>query len=386
MIITGGGTAGHVTPLLAVVSELKAQHPTAKVRYIGQIGDPMSKMVKDQDTIDKGYSIFAGKWRRYHTVSLISHLGDIKTVLKNIRDAFLMLLGLLQSLFILIFWRPNVVFVKGGYVGLPVGLAAALLRIPIVTHDSDAIPGLTNRVVAKFAKFNAVGMPAEVYDKYYPKSKLRYTGVPIDPAYENIDDKARLTAKDHFGIDKESTVVAFMGGSLGAVRLNEVIIKILPELLGQKSVFVIWVTGVRQYEELTERVSVLAMDKSSLHMVDFSNEMPKIIAASDVVISRAGATVIAELAAAKKPTILVPNPILAGGHQLKNARALADLAAVEVASEQQIQANPSFLLEQINNLLSDDKLRARLGANLNQVAVSNSAAKIISVLDEATSK
>ena len=124
----------------------------------------MRKLISEQGTIEKQYAIFAGKWRRYHGLGTFRHLGDIKTIVKNIRDIFLLFIGFWQSFFILLSWRPAVVFVKGGYVGLPVGLAAALLRVPIVTHDSDSIPGLTNRILSRFTKLMAVGLPVEFYE------------------------------------------------------------------------------------------------------------------------------------------------------------------------------------------------------------------------------
>ena len=179
ILITGGGTAGHVTPLLAIACEIKQKHPKSHIRYVGQRGDPMGRMIKEQASIEKQYAILAGKWRRYHGLSPLGHLADVRTVVKNIRDFFYLLAGYWQSFFIVLFWRPDVVFVKGGYVGLPVGLAAAILKVPVVTHDSDSLPGLTNRLLARFAKLMAVGWPDNFYSQYYPADKTRFTGVPV---------------------------------------------------------------------------------------------------------------------------------------------------------------------------------------------------------------
>ncbi len=179
LLITGGGTAGHITPLLAIAEEVKKRHPQAIIRYIGQRGDAMNQLVADNAYVEQCYKIFAGKWRRYNGIGFWQHAKDVKTFAKNLRDIIYLKVGFIQSLAIMIFWRPNIVFVKGGYVGLPVGLAAAILRIKIVTHDSDVVPGLTNRVLARFAKAIAVGMPLEVYKNFYSVQKTHFTGVPI---------------------------------------------------------------------------------------------------------------------------------------------------------------------------------------------------------------
>ena len=178
VMMTGGGTAGHVTPLLAVASELKKEQPSASIRYIGNYGDTFGHLVKNSNDFDKSYLIFAGKFMRYHKISKLVYLKDPRITLKNIRDLFLFLFGFIQSIAYLVFWRPDVIFVKGGFVGLPVGLAGAFLRIPVVTHDSDAVPGLTNRILSRYSKLQAVAMPIDSYK--YNKKTIRLTGLPIN--------------------------------------------------------------------------------------------------------------------------------------------------------------------------------------------------------------
>lgn len=365
-----------------MASEIKAKHKRAHVRYIGQIGDPMTDLARNSETIDKQYSIFAGKWRRYHGIGTLNHISDIKTVLKNIRDMFLVILGFVQSFFILVFWRPDVVFVKGGFVGLPVGTAAALLCIPIVTHDSDCVPGLTNRILSKFSKLNAVGLPIENYKKVYSLAKLRYTGIPIDSKFYVNSSFSAQESKKRLGIKADTKAVMFIGGSLGAIRMNEAILKIINKLLSDKSMFVLWVTGSRQHEEIKDRLSKMNINTTGMQVVAFSNDIPTLINASDIVVSRAGATAIAELAAAKKPVILVPNPILAGGHQVKNAQSIQAREAALVVSEQQLKNDSNVLLDEINKLLTDVKLASVLKNNLSSIVVPNAAGRIVDVLDE----
>lgn len=386
MIVTGGGTAGHVTPLLAVVTELHKRHPEVQIRYIGQYGDSMQNIVKEQGNIDRRYRILAGKWRRYHGLSVVGHLADIKTLAKNFRDAVLFTLGYVQSIFILLFWRPKVVFAKGGFVCLPVGLAAATLRIPVITHDSDSIPGLTNRILSRFARLQATGMPTTFYKDFYQLEKLRYTGIPVMADFDNVaSDTFKHQSRLFFKIPNDAKVVAVIGGSLGAVRLNDAILANLRSLTDDY-INLIWVTGAKQYKELVEKSGQLVERKAFLKMFAFSSDMPKIIAAADIVISRAGATSIAELALAAKPVILVPSPYLVGGHQVKNAVNLEKSNAVIVVTEHQIEKDASIVGNTVGSLFSDESKRAELSKNIYKLAVKDASAKIADVIEEVLAK
>lgn len=140
-------------------------------------------------------------------------------------------LGFIQSVWLLLWWRPRVVFAKGGFVCLPVGLAAALLRIPLVTHDSDTVPGLTNRILAKYARYMAVAMPEHYYS--YPKERIRYTGLPIRGDFASVSPADVRTARAQLGIPESAFVVAVFGGSLGAVRLNNAVTGVAEAFLQQ---------------------------------------------------------------------------------------------------------------------------------------------------------
>jgi len=166
----------------------------ANIRYIGKYGDDISAIVKNHHEISKTYKIHAGKLRRYHGKSILWYFTQPGLVLHNIKDIFLLMLGLIKAVFLLILWRPDVVFVKGGYVGLPVGLAAALLRIKIVTHDSDVMPGLTNRILSRYDKVLAVGMPVNNYPQYIGKNVV-YTGIPVRDQFINSISKNEALKK-----------------------------------------------------------------------------------------------------------------------------------------------------------------------------------------------
>jgi UDP-N-acetylglucosamine--N-acetylmuramyl-(pentapeptide) pyrophosphoryl-undecaprenol N-acetylglucosamine transferase len=384
--MTGGGTAGHITPLLAVAKEFKKSHPEAEIRYIGKMGDPMRSFIIGQGSVVKAYSILAGKWRRYHDVGFWEHLADISTIIKNIRDLFYFMFGLIQSLFILTIWRPNVIFIKGGFVGLPVGLAATLLRIPFVTHDSDSTPGLTNRILAKHAKLIAVALPVETYLTYYPSDKLRYTGVPIRDEFAPVSAISQSQAKAILGLSPDTKLVVIMGGSLGAMRLNEAVYINLESMLSDLEVNIFWISGKRQYQELSERLKQGSYDLNRVHLFSFVENFYNVVAAADVIVSRAGATTLAELAAAAKPVILVPNPYLTDNHQVKNAEILLQKDAAIVIPEQELLTKPDILINTLEQILNDETAMERLANNIQSLAVRDASKRIVDVIDDAMTK
>ena len=163
--------------------------------------------------------IRAGKLRRYHGVPLVRQLLDIPTVVRNLRDIAYIVIGFVQSFVLLLRFKPDVVFAKGGYVCLPLGYAAKLLRIPLVIHDSDARPGLTNKLLGRFAQAIATGSPLENYN--YPAERSSYTGVPIDPAFHPFTEAEQRAARDTIGIvDIDKPLIVVTGGGLGAESIN----------------------------------------------------------------------------------------------------------------------------------------------------------------------
>ena len=295
-------------------------------------------------------TILSGKLRRYHNLPLWRQLlRPVSIVLPNIRDALLVILGFFQSLIRLIFWRPDVVFTKGGFVCLPVGMAARVLRIPLVIHDSDAHPGLTNRILAKWASAIATGAPLKHYP--YPESISRYVGIPIATEFAPFTDQQRTEAKRTLGLDPNRPLVVVTGGGLGAKRINDAVATSLDQLLPAASVILI--SGAGQYDELR---ATTPHDDPRFQLYSFvSKDMALMLGAADLVVTRAGATTILELAALAKPTLLIPNGYLTGGHQLKNAAAYAENGAVEVLEEAVIQDSPTVFASTILALLADQE-------------------------------
>lgn len=358
--MTGGGSGGHVTPLLSLARELKLQQPDCQIVYIGNKGDSIDTFQRSGHDFDFVAFINAGKFRRYDTLRAKGiFYPDI--LIKNIRDFLRFPGSVLTSVRILRKFRPQAVFSKGGFVALPVAIAARLLSIPVVTHDSDTVPGLANRVIARWAVVHATGMPAEYYP--YPKNTTHYVGVPIDPDIKKVTPKIQHDAKRALGLAAESKVIIAAGGSGGARQINQLMLSIVPELLETNlSVNLINITGRNNEQAVKAAYGDLSVPlRKRIKVMGYSDDFSTLIAAADLIITRAGATTMAELAAAAKPCIVIPSPHLAGGHQLKNAEWLesADAAAVAPAS-----VTADELMVMVKTLLEDDKRRFQLARNL----------------------
>jgi len=291
-------------------------------------------------------TIVAGKFRRYYHLTVLQQLTWPSLVLKNLGDAFKVGVGFIQSFFKLLMWRPDVVFTKGGYVCLPVGLAARLLRIPLVIHDSDAHPGLTNRVLSKWATAIGTGAPLEYYP--YPVKKTKYVGIPIANEFHPYTTSEQKAAKKEWGIDDSRPLIVITGGGLGATRINEVVAGSLHAL--QQLGSIVLVAGAGQYDELR---AFMPEDSQHFQLYPFVTNMHSLLGAADLVVTRAGATTILELAALEKPTILIPNGKLTGGHQLKNAAVYEKAGAVAVLDEETVVEHPSELAKEIKLLFAE---------------------------------
>lgn len=324
--------------------------------------------------------IAAGKLRRYHHLSLLRQLMWPKLVLLNLRDSLLVGVGFIQSFFKLIVWRPDVVFTKGGYVCLPVGMAARVLRIPLVIHDSDAHPGLTNRVLSRWASAIATGAPLEYYP--YPKAISRYVGIPIREGFEPFTLAQRKKAKKQWGIDPERPLVVVTGGGLGAQRINDAVAGTLDELMEIASVVLI--SGSGQYDQL-RALTPQYDERYQLHAF-VSEGLVSLFGAADVVVTRAGMTTILELAALRKPTILVPNGKLTGGHQLKNAQVYRDAKSVLIVDENTMEKTPLVLRDAVKTILDDPKATDEMAERFMQFARPHAAKDVAEMILGAISR
>ncbi len=373
ILLTGGGTGGHITPILAVAHELKQLQPDITVDYVGERQGKFTELTDKHPAINTTYTVFAGKFRRYHGQAWLMRAVDVKTNLLNLRDFIYMLLGIVQAWFMLGKIKPDVVFLKGGYVGVPVGLAAAARHIPIVTHDSDALPGLANRLVSKWVNVHATALPAEYYP--YAADKVKPVGVLVEHDYQPVSAAMQAEYKHQLGLPENASLVLITGGSSGAERINKAVASIIDELLQKHSLlYVIHQAGYGKtgiYKDYHHpRLTVL----------EFMKPMFVYTGAADIIVTRAGGNAMAEFGTQGKPCIVIPNPDLTGGHQLKNAALLAEQGAARVIAEADLYDSQRGLLPVLSDLLADSVARAKLAVQLQAITIQGAAHKLAELL------
>jgi len=381
--LTGAGSGGHITPILAVAAEIKRLQPDTRLVYIGQRGDKLGDIPARHQAIDKVCVVRAGKFRRYHGEGF-KQLLDIPTWFKNIRDFFYVLIGTYQSWRLLRQLRPEVIFVKGGFVGVPVGLAAASLHVPYITHDSDAIPGLANRIISRWAAKHAVALPPEAYN--YPKSKTVMTGIPLQADFVPVNAALKAKYRDKLKLAAKAKVLFIIGGGLGSRTVNEAVAVAVPHLLREFPELVVIHGAGRANESDVQAVyndKLSPAEQGRLQVRGYIDDVYRYSGAADIIITRAGATNLAEFALQGKACIVVPSPFLAGGHQLENARYLEEQGAALVLSETDLAADPNRLATQVSNLLSRPDQQRELGSRLAKFAKPDATGELARlILDE----
>lgn len=370
LLLAGGGSGGHVTPLVSIVDELSQTDHSFELRFWcdRRYFPQAQKIIKNAKLPVKSQRLLAGKFRRYHNLSLREKLLDFNTNFNNFKDIILIISGFFQSLWRFLWWHPDVIFCKGGFVSLPVGYAASLLRIPLVIHDSDAHPGLTNRLLSKKAKYILTGAPLEYYS--YPKSKSTYVGIPVSKAFHPISSSEINDYKKENGYDADKPIVTITGGGLGALRLNRALMSIAEKLA--KNCTVVHLTGQSDFKVVRSHTSSVEGYNVQAFIAE-ADKMASLLASADVVVARAGATTLAELSAVQAATILVPNGQLTGGHQLKNAQVYAEAGAAVIINEDIISRDSELLYQKINSLLNDKAKRYKLSQNIAEFSRPNAA-------------
>ena len=308
IVLTGGGTAGHVTPNIALLEGLKSAG-FDEIHYIGsQNGIEKTLMARYPEVTYHG--IRAGKLRRYLSV-------------KNLTDAFRVLAGCADAKKLIKKIRPDVVFSKGGFVAVPVVWAAHKYKIPVVAHESDITPGLANKISKRYASKICLNFPDAL--KEIPEPLGIYTGTPIR---EELFSGDREKARSVLGFDSKK-VILVMGGSLGAKAINEAVRKALPTLLSTYNI--IHLCGKGNIDKSLEGTA-------GYRQFEFiSDELPDFFALTDRIISRAGANAIHEFLALKKPMLLIPLPLSASrGDQILNARSFEKRGIAAVLNEEQL--------------------------------------------------
>ena len=359
VVLTGGATGGHTTPLLAIGAALRRSHPGVELFFEGVVTKHVRELFTTYDI--PAHHIPSGKIRRYPSVLNIFDL------------AFRLPLGLLIALGRLWWLMPDVVISKGGYGSIPPVLAAWFYRIPILLHESDVRPGLANQTLARFAAVIAVGFAesAEHFGHYQRKAVVTGTPVRFDFA---VHESAQ--AKEFFGFRESDVVVLVTGGSQGAQQLNEVLLKILPQLITEVSI--IHLTGVQHFDAVSAVTQQLlaesAYKKNYKVFPALNDKMSLAFSAADIIVSRAGATTLAEIARLRKPALLIPLPESAQDNQQYNAAAFERQGAARVLDSTNL--GPHLFHRSLEELIKSPHLREQLRQKVGQLDHPEAAARV----------
>lgn len=348
IVLTGGLSGGHTFPLIAVsraLRELSKGESDIEFLYIGSHG-PFEEVAMQQEGIRMKF-IWTAKWRRYFS-------------LLNILDFFKFPIACLQALWQLFLFMPDAVFAKGGAVSVPIVFAAWVFRIPVMLHDSDAVAGRANRWMARFA--TRIAIAYEYARQFFPAKKVVVTGNPVrEEILDGNIDRARTT----HALRSDLPVVLVMGGSLGARILNEALLRILPVLLA-KHIQIIHITGEKNLKDVVSLAGQLGVKAGydGYYALPFlqGKDLADCLLVADLVLSRAGAGSIAEIAALKKPSILVPLATAANDEQRMNAYEVAEHGGAVVIEEQNLGEH--LLLEKILEILTQKEIRESMSERI----------------------
>jgi len=366
IMLTGGSSGGHLFPLVAVsrkINEICIAENLGEpeIYYLGP--EPFLESSLEREKMNFNYSILmTGKWRRYFSF-------------KNFTDLFKIAIGITQALWKVWFIMPDVIFSKGGHGSIATVLAGWLYRIPIIIHESDSVPGLTNRLLAPFATLLAVSFNEAA--SHLPEKKTYFTGEAIRDLFFAPSEPEK--ERDLLHLTTKKPVVLILGGSQGAQKINDIILDILPNLL--EAAEVIHQTGDSNFNGVLSESKVVLEGSTgeqliSYHPVNFLVE-PEFVAAmhsADLIISRSGAGTIFEIAASGKASILIPITDSPGDHNRRNAYIFADNGRAEVIEEANL--TPNLLVSVIRSILSNPEKKKTMEEKARKFATPN-AAKLI---------
>ena len=348
ILLSGGGTGGHIYPAVAIANELKARHPDAEFLFVGANGRMEMEKIPQLGYKIEGLNI-SGIQR--------------SLTLKNLSFPFKLLQSLYRAGKILRKFKPNVVIGTGGYASGPTLYMASLKNIPSLIQEQNSYPGITNKLLAK--KAEKICVAYDGLETFFPKDKMIKTGNPVRQDLLDIKSK-RTEGLEHFGLDPKKTTIAIIGGSLGAKRINETIALHLDSLLA-KGLQVLWQTGKLYFDRFEE----LGM-KKGVTMHAFVQRMDLFYAAADVLISRAGAGTISELCIVGKPVLFIPSPNVAEDHQTKNALSVVNNDAALMIKESELDSFEDVLLGIVDN----PEKRQQLSKNIKKLALPEATRRI----------
>lgn len=343
-LFAGGGTGGHLFPAVAVANEIKRMKPESEILFVGSKSKIEGRVIPEL-----GYR-FKSIWIKGFSR---------KFNLSNIIFPVKLVVSVLQSLFISFRFKPIVAIGSGGYVAGPAIWAASVMGAKIILMESNSYPGVTTRLLEKYA--DEVHISFEDSKKYLRQlAKLKLTGNPVR---SELGKTNKTEAIKHFGLDENKFTILVLGGSLGALSINEAVAGCVEEL-EKNNLQIIWQTGKNYYDNYKK------FNFASVKILDFIDDMNKAYSACDLLVARAGATTIAELSVLGIPSILIPSPYVAENHQYYNAKSLEDNSAAVLINDSELKKN---LKSKILELVNEKNVLRSLGENAKKIAKPNAA-------------
>ena len=348
-IISGGGTGGHIYPAISIADRLLEVFPKSDITFVGSIGRMEMKTIPKYGYKIKGLFI-SGLKRKIFSFT-------------NLFLPFKLLISFLQSIFIIVFNKPDFVIGTGGYASFPIVYVSTFFRIPTLIQEQNSLPGIANKYLSKHVKYISVAY--NNMDRFFPIEKLFYTGNPVRKSITNKIDIDK--AKESLGIDKSKLVLTVLGGSLGSKKINELIYNNL-DYIKSKEIILIWQCGKTYYDLYKNQAS------EDIILYDFISEIDTVYYSSDIIIARSGALTLSELAIVGKPSILIPSPNVAEDHQFHNAKAISDLDAAICLVEQEADL---LFKSKLDILIKDEEYRKNIASNISKLASPDASTEIV---------
>ncbi|NLL05014.1 MAG: undecaprenyldiphospho-muramoylpentapeptide beta-N-acetylglucosaminyltransferase [Clostridiaceae bacterium] len=359
VLISGGGTAGHINPGIAIAKYIKSKNPDCEILFVGTKRGLETTLVPRENFELKTIKVKGFK-RKLSKDTLVS----VKELFQGIHEARVIIKE----------FKPNLVIGTGGYVCGPVVFNAARMKIPTLIHEQNAFPGVTNKLLSRFV--DKVAISFKESEKFFKdKKKIVFTGNPIRGEMLNIDRKA---AKEKLGIEKDKSLVVIFGGSRGAETINNTVSELISQHRDEDKFHLLFATGEAQYDNIKSKLG--SINSKYIKVVPYIYNMGDVMAAADLVVGRAGAITLSELTALGVPSILIPSPYVTANHQEYNARALETQEAAIVILEKNL--NHKILYDRINTLLKDANTLEKMAQNSKNMGITNASEKIYDIIDE----
>lgn len=357
VIISGGGTGGHIYPAIAIANAIQKEWPDASIRFVGAAGRmEMEKVPKAGFPID-------GLW--------ISGF-QRKSSLKNLLLPLKILHSLWKCFWIIRRFRPDIAIGVGGYASGPLLYMASLNGIPTMIQEQNSFPGITNKLLGK--RVDKICVTFERMERFFPKDKLVLTGNPVRNWFSS--GIVRLDALDHFGLDPDKKTVLFVGGSLGSLAINEAMAHHVQKWRSLQDVQIIWQIGARYFAQFSQSESAQLTNVVPLKYIE---RMDYAYEVADIVVCRAGALTISEIALCGKPAILIPSPNVSEDHQTKNAMALVEQGAAAIIKDEALNAE---LADMVIDAVRNEAQLEDWSKRIQQWARPNATADILSVIKD----